>query len=316
MEHDKYKKKYKKYMLKIFNMYGGKVCDNTKLILYDFNFRIDLNLDHVLFGGKYIMNYIASGKYANVFNFADKFVIRISKFPDTPIKNINIYKKINELKSENFLKYMTDGECKSDIIIDSHVSEFCNNTDGKYTYFYVILGHVNGLTLEKIFINHFTNIINDPNFDISNEKTASKINLFLKFYLNLIIKLVQALYLADKELGFRHNDLHYDNVLIQNFESNDVIPVIIDYDHVLLNVNNEKNEFEDIRKYCINPFSSEFLNEYYAANVGKYRQIINYMRNDKIILYIEDLIIDGFIVTRTLKNILDNLIDFQKNIAL
>ncbi len=39
MKSDKYTIKYGKYALKNFNAYGGKIGDNTKLILDDFNFK-------------------------------------------------------------------------------------------------------------------------------------------------------------------------------------------------------------------------------------------------------------------------------------
>lgn len=64
--------------------------------------------------------------------------------------------------------------------------------------------------------------------NIKNNKTFSKIINEINIYdlINILIQIFQALDLAYKEYGYRHNDLHTENVLIKTLDE----PIFISYD--------------------------------------------------------------------------------------
>jgi serine/threonine protein kinase len=110
-------------------MYGGKVCDNTKLILDDFNFRIDLNLDKIrtlifntddtisidyntIFVHKYNKLYkkkltTSSNDIFLLYNMDEPYYNLVQKLRKNPNTMTNLYFAFSELtQDEAIIKYL------------------------------------------------------------------------------------------------------------------------------------------------------------------------------------------------------------------
>lgn len=225
------------------NKYFVDFCD--KNVIGDKNTREWLIIKNLLVDKK-----VVQGLMYNV----QKVVIKIGKKEDMD-KDYNINQLLQNYKG--FIRYICRFSCKDDLNKYKHENGSWSGTDG--------FCEANGV--DK------TNAIIMPYYELSSmlryNWTKDNFNIFKK----LLKDVVKTLIYTNKEIGFLHNDIHLDNVILKNNTRGELIIKIIDFEKSTVN-NDDKLNY---KKLGVN-FNMLFYSMSRLDFVGNYDQLITIQR--------------------------------------
>jgi serine/threonine protein kinase len=217
---------------------------------------------------------ISSGAEGVAYLTADKKLLKVMKRGINITDEINLHKKLNELRLPYFPKFLGSGRAVSRNEINlsnTTLSGLFNNT-GNYPYTYVLMEFVEG---GKEFPKYLSDKIEEIIPGKTRPLTAEELEIVVNIVLNIFTKMTFALYVADKVFNYRHNDLNDRNCLIR--PNGD--PVIIDFGsnrfqyNNIRNNNSGKNSWGYFNKITVNRTYSEQKMKQYVNQIRQHPKI-------------------------------------------